>query len=71
MSDKVTLTIVMERVENGTVKISHKIEGEGFHYFEMIGLMEMVKLSMAQKSDEVGKIIPEGKPTKIKFTTKE
>lgn len=65
--DKVTLTITLERKLNGTSKRTLKIEGEGFHYFEMIGLLQMTCYDLAKSSVDVGKELPEDKKVKLVF----
>lgn len=60
-NDKVTITITMERNANGTAKVAHKIEGEGFFHFEILGLLEIAKVSIIKGSIEAGKTAPEDK----------
>lgn len=66
MKDKVEITITLEREENGTVSRSYGIEGTGFHYFELIGLLQMTAYEFYQKSVETAKMLPDG-PVKLKF----
>lgn len=66
--EKVTITITLERQLNGTVTRSMNIGGAGFHYFEMIGLMQICCYELAHKSIEVAKELPEDQKVKMVFT---
>lgn len=48
--DKITITITLERNINGTVSSSKNIEGEGFHIFELIGLIQIYSYELAEMS---------------------
>jgi hypothetical protein len=61
MKDKVTVTITMERNANGTAKVAHKIEGEGFFHFEILGLIEIAKSCIIKASIKSGKDAPDDK----------
>jgi len=65
--DKITITITLERDVNGCVHRAHSITGAGFHYFEVIGLLQMTCYEMAQKSIETAKELPKDKPVRIEF----
>ena len=67
MSDKVSIIINLERNVNGTVSRHVKIEWEGFHYFELIGLMQICSYEFAQQSTKIAAEIPKEKKVKIKF----
>ncbi len=74
MKDKVTISITIERNPNGTVGTSSKMEGEGFHYFEIIGLLELYKLNLAKQSLETAKELSEvnqDRPTRITFKSED
>lgn len=70
MNDKVKITIELERLPNGVINTHRSIEGEGFHFFEIVGLLEIAKQGLVQESWETAKKINEqnpDKPTKIQF----
>jgi hypothetical protein len=48
--NKVTLTITLTKNDNGSVNFDTKLEGTGFHYYELVGLVDMVKSDLKQKS---------------------
>jgi len=52
MKDKVKLTIEFEREISGVVSQKVNLEGEGFHYFEIIGILQIICYQWAQKSTE-------------------
>lgn len=66
-NDKVIITITLERNLNGTASRSVKVDGQGFHYFEMIGLLQICSYEMAQKSLEVAKELPDDKQVKMVY----
>jgi hypothetical protein len=68
MKDKVKITLEFERNENGAIGRSHSIEGTGFHYFELIGLMQIACYEFAEQSKITASELPEG-PTKIVFSS--
>lgn len=67
MKDKVTLTVTFEREKNGTVSHKMGLEGEGFHYFELIGLLQIICYQWAQMSTQTAKEIPDQENVKLKF----
>ncbi len=67
MKDKLTITIKLERNINGTITKDYRIEGEGFHYFEIIGMLEIMKSNLVTKSIETGVEIEKDVPTRLKF----
>jgi hypothetical protein len=71
MKDKIILTITLERNVNGTVSRATNMEGTGFHYFELIGLLQMTCYEFAQKSVETAKELPKDKPSKLVFKKSE
>jgi len=48
--DQVVFTLKLKRNKNGTVEISRAIEGSGFHIYEIIGLLQMTLIELAQDS---------------------
>lgn len=71
MKDKVIITIELERNLNGTIQTKRKIEGEGFHYYEIIGLLQTACYDFAQESLSTAKQLPKDKEVRIKFTSDE
>lgn len=71
MKDKITITITLEREINGTITRNFNIGGEGFHYFEMIGLLQMSCYELAQKSIETAKDLPKDVSVNLKFIDEE
>jgi hypothetical protein len=69
--DKITVSFTLEREKNGTVSHLVKLEGEGFHYFEIIGLMQIACYQWAQKSVETAKELPKDENVKLKFVSDE
>jgi hypothetical protein len=69
MKDKVTVTLTFEREINGT--ISHKItlDGEGFHYFELIGLLQITCYKWAEQSSKTANEVPKEENVRLKFVT--
>lgn len=67
MKDEIILTIKLTRNENGTIAQGYEIKGEGFHFFEIIGMMEIVKKSLIESSIKTGKEIPKDKKVRLKF----
>lgn len=67
MKDKVTITIELERNVNRTITKDYRIEGEGFHYFEIVGMLEIMKSNLVTKSIETSAEIPKDVPTRLKF----
>lgn len=65
--DKVTITITLERQLNGTSTRTMKIDGEGFHYFEMVGLLQIICYELSHKSTEVAKELPDDKKVKMVY----
>ena len=48
--NKVTLTLTLTKNDNGTVNIDTKLDGTGFHYYELIGLVDLLKSELKLKS---------------------
>ena len=71
MSDKLKITINLTRNENGTCSRSYGMEGEGFHYYEVIGLLQMVVQEMYFRSVETAKELPEGRISRLIFNDSE
>lgn len=69
MSDEVTITIKLTRNKNGSITQSRNIEGQGFYYYEIIGLLQMACLHYAQESEKVAQEMSDKykHPTKLKF----
>jgi hypothetical protein len=67
MSDKVIMTISLERNVNGTIQRKVAIEGEGFHYYELVGLLQICSYEFAEQSKKTASQMPKDKKTKIKF----
>ena len=67
MKDKVTITLVLEREPNGTITRSQVIKGEGFHLFELVGLLQISCYELAKKSIETAVDLPKDKNVRIKF----
>lgn len=65
--DSVTITIKLDRNVNGTASISTNIKGKGFHYYEMIGLLQMAMFDMRNQSIESAKKMPKDRPVKLVF----
>ena len=55
MNDKMTITLELERRDNGTVGMQLNMNGQGFHFYEIIGLMQMECYRLAEKSIETAK----------------
>jgi len=70
MKDKVILTLEFERQINGTVSHKVDIDGEGFHFFELIGLLQIICYQWAELSGETAKELPKDKEVRIKLVTK-
>ena len=68
MADKVIITIEVERNLNGTVARKTNLEGEGFHYFELIGLLQITSYEFAQQSLKTAIEMPKNKKVKLKFS---
>jgi len=66
--DKVTIEIILERNENGTVSRGVNINGEGFHYFELIGLLQICAYEFTIQSGKTAKELPTDQPVRIKWT---
>ncbi len=71
MSDKTTITISLERNPNGTVTRKASVDGEGFHYFELIGLLQMICYDFERQSTQIAKELPKDKKVRIKFKSDE
>ncbi len=69
-NDKVTVTINLERQLNGTVSTGFAFEGSGFHFFELIGLLQMVSYDMAKQSREIAPKLEKGKKSRIVLKNK-
>jgi hypothetical protein len=67
MKDKVTITLVLEREPNGTITRMQRLEGEGFHLFELVGLLQMSCYELAKKSIKTAVDLPKDKNVRIKF----
>ena len=65
--DKVTITLILERELNGTVTRKTDIAGEGFHFFELVGLLQMTSYDFAKQSSETAKELPKNQPVNIVF----
>lgn len=70
-SDKVVIEISLERNENGTVSRSVNIVGEGFHYFELIGLLQICAYEFSIQSMNTAKELPQDQLVRIKWTNPE
>lgn len=66
-TDKVIITITLERNLNGTVTRGMKIDGSGFHYFEMVGLLQISCYEMAERSKEIANELPDDQKVRMKF----
>lgn len=59
---KVTITIEMEKMPNGIISTKTDIVGDGFHYYEVLGALEIVKHDLIAKSTSTAEeIIEKGK----------
>ena len=65
--DKVVITLSLERQKNGTINRKTDIQGEGFRFFELIGLLQMTCYDMAQQSMVTSTEMPKDKETKLVF----
>lgn len=65
--DKVTLTLTFEREANGSVTRKADLDGEGFHFFELIGLIQMTSYDFAEKSKQTAIELPKDHKVKMKF----
>ncbi len=65
--DKVTITLSLTREINGTITRSTDIQGQGFHFFELVGLLQMTCYDFAKQSMETAKDMPKDKETKLVF----
>jgi len=65
--DKVVITLSLERQKNGTINRTTDIQGEGFHLFELVGLLQMTCYDMAKQSMETATEMPKDKETKLVF----
>lgn len=65
--DKVTVSITLEREVNGTISRTTDITGEGFHFYELIGLLQISCYEFAHQSIETAKELPKDKPVNIVF----
>lgn len=54
-----TITLELERKKNGTVGMQFNMIGQGFHYYEIIGLLQMKCYRFAEKSLERAKELNE------------
>ena len=54
-----TITLELERKKNGTVGMKFDMNGQGFHYYEVIGLMQMQCYRLSEKSLERAKELNE------------
>lgn len=66
-TDKVTITVTLERNLNGTVTRGMKIDGAGFHYFEMVGLLQICCYELAERSKEIANELPDDQKVRIEF----
>ena len=69
MNDKIVIELTFERNKNGTVSKHVKMEGEGFHFFELIGLLQICCYDFAKPSSETASELPQDKDVRIKFTS--
>jgi hypothetical protein len=69
--DKVTISITLEREVNGTISRSTDISGEGFHYFELIGMLQITCYDFAQQSISTARDLPKDKPVHLVFDSAE
>lgn len=70
--DKVTISITLEREMNGTITRKTHLSGEGFHYFELIGMLQITCYDFAQQSIATAKDLTKDKPVHLVFdSTKE
>lgn len=47
---KVTITIEMEKLPSGVISTKTGIDGENFHYYEILGALEIVKHDLIAQS---------------------
>jgi len=67
--DKVILKLEFERQINGTVSHKVDVDGEGFHFFELIGLLQIICYQWSELSTETAKKLPKDEDVKIKLLT--
>ncbi len=67
--DKVTITLSLERNVNGTITRKVNIDGEGFHFFELVGLMQICCYEFAQQSQKTASELPQDQPVNIVFNS--
>lgn len=66
--DELTITINLKRNTNGTVTSSQKIEGAGFHYFEIVGLLEASKFDLIREMKNSANKMQKDKKVRLKFS---
>lgn len=64
--DKMIVTITLERNVNGTANYSTRLDGEGWHIYEVLGMLEVAKRSLVERSVTLGKELPD-RPTRLQF----
>jgi hypothetical protein len=72
--DKVTITVTLERMLNGNINIERKVDGAGFHYFEIVGLLEMAKQSFVEDSHKAAEdinAVNKDRPTRLEFKSEQ
>ena len=67
MEDKLIITITLERNVNGTINRGISLNGEGFHLYEAIGLLQMCCYELSERSVNLAKELPTDKKVRIKF----
>ena len=65
--DSVTITVKLNRNVNGTASIKTDIQGAGFHYYEIIGLLQFAMFDMKEQSIKTGSEMPQDVPTRLVF----
>ena len=54
---KITVTIEMEKRDNGLISTKTDIVGDGFHYYEVLGALEIVKADLIAQSTKTAQEI--------------
>lgn len=57
------ITIKFQSNPNGTVSMSHSVDGDNFHFFEIVGLIEVMKFDLLKGSIERAAAIEAATPT--------
>lgn len=69
--DKVEIKLTLERNVNGSITRGASIEGEGFHFYEIVGLLQIYSYELAQQAGETAKVLHPDKPSRLIFSDKE